>query len=351
MKKIYRAAALLLLVAFLTGLVIWQGKDRKNQRCSIQFLDVFDTVTEFTAYGESEKQFKKQAELLHEKLQWYHKLYDIYHEYEGMNNLKTINDQAGRAPVKVDEEVIQLLKFSKKMYKVTNQKTNIALGGVLKEWHISREEALKHPELAAVPQKERLLEASVHADLESVVIDEEESTVFLKEKGLLLDVGSIGKGYAVQRLAEYAETIGMQHLLINVGGNIYAVGDKADNQKWKVGIQNPDSKSEVPYLKTVQIEDQCVVTSGDYQRFFIVNGKRYCHIIDPETLFPPEYCASVSIIAKDSGEADALSTALFTMPYKEGSAYVRQEQGVEAMWIFKDGTIKYSDGFEKYLVP
>jgi thiamine biosynthesis lipoprotein len=305
---------------------------------------VFDTQTEITGYAASEEEFNEQVGLLMDKLTFYHQLFDIYHDYDGINNLKTINDNAGIAPVVVDEEIIRLLTLAQSMAEETDGMVNVALGSVLSCWHDYREEGL-----ARLPDAQELEEANRHTDISRLIIDEAGSTVYLADADMSLDVGSIGKGYAVQKTAEYAAELGIEHLLINVGGNVCAVGTKPDGSDWKVGITNPDTDSSEPYIQKVSVSNRCVVTSGNYQRYYTVDGVRYCHIINPDTLMPSTLFSSVSIIADDSSLADALSTAVFNMNLDNGLSLINGLDGVEAMWITVDGDMIYSEGFEQYL--
>lgn len=346
MKKVYRAAALIGAAALFVGIVLAQHNNREVKLYETKFFDSFDTVTSISGYAANQKEFEQQTKLLQEKLQYYHRLFDIYHTYEGISNIKTINDAAGIEAVKVDKEIIELLKLGKDMYQKTEGRLHIAYGSVLSLWHDYRERGMEDPKQAVLPPEELLRERAVHTDISNLIVDEKASTVFLKEKEMSLDVGSIGKGYAVQRLAEYAEEIGMEHVLISVGGNVCAVGAKADGTPWRIGIENPDLESSESYVGIVEMTGQTIVTSGDYQRFYLVNGKRYCHIINPETGMPSEYFPSVSVTAEDSGMADALSTALFNMELEEGLEFVESLPGVEAFWILKDGGIRCSSGFE-----
>lgn len=349
-KKIGITGVLFFLVLIL-AVLFHQNQSQKNlSRYTATFLDVFDTRTDVVGYSTSEDEFVEQVSLLKEKLEYYHKLYDIYNDYEGMNNIKTINDNAGVAPVEVNKDIIDLLLFSKKMYGETNGQINIAMGSVLKIWHNYRDAGINNPESAELPPMEDLQAASAYCDIEQIVIDEEASTVYLTDANMSIDVGSIGKGYAVQRVAEYAKEIGMESALLSVGGNVCAVGSKLDGSDWRVGIQNPDTTSEDAYVGKVDVTDACVVTSGDYQRYYVVDGVKYCHIIDGDTLMPAEHFSSVSIVTDDSGKADALSTAVFNMPFEEGLSFVNSLEGVEAMWILNDGSIEYSDGFAEYAV-
>lgn len=351
-KQVWIVRAIEVIIIFIAVIIIYMINGGKSApvRYSAIFLDAFDTRTEIIGYAADKDEFEKKAEALNEKLILYNNLYDIYNDYEGLNNIKTINDNAGIAPVKVDEEIIDLLIFSKEMYELTDGKINIAMGSVLSIWHEYREAGLNDPDNAALPSKEELEEANKHTDINKLIIDRENSTVFLEDSHMSLDVGSIGKGYGVQRVLEYAKEIGMNHMLISVGGNICALDGHMDGSQWKIGVQNPDLESNEAYIEKVKLYDgKCIATSGDYQRFYTVDGVKYCHIIDPKTLFPAEYFPAVSIITDDSGYADALSTSVFNMSLEEGMYFVNSLDGVEAMWVLFDGSICYSDHFNEYL--
>lgn len=341
-------AAVLMVVAGLL-LTLYRNSMQPEQYKTV-YIDTFDTVTQYIGYDESQESFKAKTEILNQELLEYHQLYNIYNSYEGINNLRTINANAGKEPVKVDQRIIDLLKFSIELYAKTDGEINIAMGSVLEIWHHYRTEGIDAPELAVLPAMEKLEEAAKHCNINDIIIDEEASTVYLADPEMSLDVGSIGKGYAVQKIAEYAKELGYNNLVINCGGNVISIGNKADNTDWIFGIQNPDLEAENELLKRVAITDMCLVTSGDYQRYYMVDGKEYCHIIDPDTLMPAEYFKSVSIITDHSGLADALSTALFNMPYEEGLALINSIENAEAIWVFEDESIHYSENFEDYIV-
>ncbi len=339
------AAAIILLIS-----AIHQSKESPAlRRYTATFFGAFDTVTEVVGYAETEEDFTAQVELLKERLMYYHRLYDIYNEYPNLNNVKTINEHAGIMPVQVDKEIVDLLLYSKELYEYTDGRMNIAMGSVLSIWHTYREAGNNDPGTAKLPPMDELKAAAEHMDIGQLQINEEASTVYLADGEMSLDVGSIGKGYAVQRIAEYAREIGMEHVLISVGGNVCAVGGKPAGG-WRLGIQNPDLESAEAYVATVEVTDASVVTSGDYQRYYMVDGKRYGHIVDPATLMPADYFPAVTIIAEDSGLADGLTTALYNMSVEDGIAFVNGIDGMEAVWVLKDGSLRYTDGFERYLV-
>ena len=306
------------------------------------YLDVFDTVTTVTGLAGSKEEFEIAARQIHEELLRYHRLFDIYNEYDGLNNLKTVNDNAGLSPVTVGKEIIALLKDCKEYHTLTGGLVNAAMGSVLKLWHDARTDSIADPMHGYLPDGAELAEAATHTDIDDLVIDESNSTVFLQDEKTQLDVGAIAKGWATQRIAENAPT----GLLISVGGNVCATGPKTEDTAWVVGINHPDGGE--AYLHTLYVRDGCVVTSGDYQRFFVVDGKAYHHIIHPDTLMPSGYWRSVTVVCENSGLADALSTALFLLPFQEGLA-LAQKCGVEAMWLDAAGNRLYTPGFQKLI--
>ena len=340
MKKFCILLVLVLLLG-LCGCGGDQGGGMKQYNAT--FLTLFDTVTTILGRAESEEAFTAQAQQLHDELLVYHQLFDIYHDYEGINNLKTVNDQAGIAPVKVDERIIDLLLDCREYYGLTGGRVNIAMGSVLRLWHEARSDGIDDPVNAKLPDAAALEEAARHVSFDTVIIDEAASTVYIADPDQSLDVGAVAKGWALQRVAENAPG----GLLISVGGNVFATGPKtADGTAWVVGINDPEGGS--AYLHTLNITGGAVVTSGDYQRYYVVDGETYHHIIDPDTLYPARLWCSVTIVCADSGLADALSTALFLLPQAEGQALL-DACGAEAMWVDGDGNRFYSPGFESLI--
>jgi thiamine biosynthesis lipoprotein len=167
---------------------------------------------------------------------------------------------------------------------------------------------------------------------------------------MTLDVGAVAKGYAVEMVARSLEEQGITGYLLNVGGNVRTVGSKQDGSPWIVGIENPADSEAEPYLAYLRLSGQSLVTSGSYQRYYVVNGKRYHHIIDPDTLMPHDLYLSVSVVCKSSADGDALSTALFCMTYEEGLTLIESIPDAEAMWVLPDGTKITSSGFDAFTV-
>lgn len=318
------------------------GKTEPEQKqYNATFLDLFDTVTTVVGRAESEEVFRGWAQAVHDQLLYYHQLFDIYNDYEGIANLKTVNDNAGIAPVEVDPEIIALLTDCKDYYDLSGGVVNVAMGSVLQLWHEARNDGINDPANAYLPDAEKLAAAAEHRDISAVVIDPAASTVFITDPDVQLDVGAVAKGWAVQRVAGGVPDC----LLLSVGGNVCATGPKDETgTPWAVGIQDPNGGDR--YLHTLTVTRGSVVTSGDYQRAYVVDGELYHHIIDPATLYPSTLWRSVTILCDDSGLADALSTALFVLPLEEGQVLL-EKAGAEAMWVDRQENRFYSPGFEE----
>ena len=354
-SRITRMTAALLAAVLSLSLLVGCKPKKELTRYTTIFYDVFDTVTQVIAYCESEEEFNTQMQALHQDLIAYNQLYDIYNDYDGVVNVKTINENAGKAPVQVDDRILSMLELAQQMYELTGGKINIAMGSVLGIWHDYREAAEQNASETdnTLPTQEELEAAAQHCDINDLVIDEKAKTVYLSDPEMSLDVGSVGKGYAVEMVAQAAEARGLKSALISVGGNLRAIGTKPDGSQWSGGVENPWNSSEVytassSYVSGVNMSDMALVTSGNYQRYYVVDGVRYHHLIDPDTLWPARYFDSVSVLSPDSGAADCLTTGLFCMSLEDGQKLVESLDGVEALWCTPDGDIISSSGWSDH---
>ena len=338
-----KIVSLILAAVLLTGCGAPEQAQKKKQYTAT-FLTLFDTVTTMIGYAESEEAFESVTNALRDELEIYHQLFDIYNDYEGIANIKTINDQAGIAPVNVDPIIIEFLQDCKEYYDMTDGRVNVAMGSVLYLWHEKRNEGIDDPVNAKLPDAEKLKEAAEHCSFDTIVIDEEASTVFIEDPAQRLDVGAIAKGWATEKVCQKAPA----GLLVSVGGNVRATGPKPESgNSWVVGIENPEG-SDKDYLHTIYVNQESVVTSGDYQRYYMVEGEAYHHIIDPDTLYPAKHWRAVSVVCADSGLADALSTALFLLSKEEGEKLI-EACDAEAVWVSFDGELLYSEGFKELI--
>lgn len=325
-----------------------QSEGNSSQPKGKAYFSYFDTVSYIYSYAnDTEAEFEKNAADVSALLSDYHKLFDIYHEYADVNNLCTINMNAGEAPIKVDSRLIDFLEYAKEMYDATDYEMNIMLGSVLNIWHNYRTIALDDSSKAEVPTQAELQEAAKHTSFDSLVIDKENSTVYIKDSSASIDVGALGKGYATEKAAQLLIDRGVTNYVLNVGGNIRTIGTKPNGDPWTSAIKDPMDPDNAFALK-VNLSNCSCVTSGNYERYYVVGGNKYHHIIDKDTLNPADYFASVTIISTDSGLADALSTALFCMPYEQGLE-IANNSNVDVIWIYADGTISYTNGIENLI--
>ncbi len=329
----------LIILLVLTALVIIAiaTRDREGSRSRIIY-GYFDTVTVITDYGvDGSERINELALLVEEELGRYHRLFDIYNSYSNLVNLKDINERAGAGATKVDRELFDFLVYCKEVYTLTGGEVNVCMGSVLKVWHDFRSKYLPG---TSVPPKELLSERMEHCNIDCLILDEENMTVELTDPQMSLDVGAVGKGYAAKKTVEKLESLGISSVTLDVGGNLCLVGTKPSGDGWITGIENPDRSDDERYVMTFEASDTSVVTSGDYQRYVEIDGKKYHHIIDKDTLYPSEYFTSVTVVTDDSGLADALSTALFSMSYEEGYSLVSSIQELTlVVWVTGMGEV------------
>ncbi len=314
------------------------------------YYSYFDTVSYVYDYaGDSAERFDERSAEVSHILSEYHQLFDIYHEYEGVTNLCTLNKAAGGEALEIDEKLVDFLLCAKEMYELTEGEMNVMLGAVLRPWHECREAAADDPASARVPTAEELEEAARHCDIALLEIDAERKTARIADPAASIDVGALGKGYATERAAEYLESEGAAGYVLNIGGNIRCIGTRPDGSGWVTAIRDPDPAAG-SYACSIRISDTACVTSGVYERYFTVDGERYHHVIDKDTLYPAAYFSSLSVVTRDSALADALSTALFCMSAEEGEALAQELGGVELLWIFPDGTTRSTPGFAEITI-
>jgi len=345
-----RLGALLLLLSL--ALTLFGCTEPAPKKQSHAFYGCFGpnlpaTLTDYSGMAESE--FNSLCARLEEQAILYHKLFDIYNSYESdsdgraHNNIKVINDRSGE-PVKVCRELFDFLLYAKELYTLTEGRMNIAMGAVLRLWHEKREAGRGKPN-AQLPDAQALAEAKAHTDINKLVLDEDTLTVTLLDKEMSLDVGAVGKGYAALILKGMLEEAGATSFVINLAGNLTAVGERPDGNGWRTGIQKADVYGSAEYYGYFTLKNSSCSTSGDYENYYYVDGKRYHHIINPDTLYPDSYYRSVTVVSDNPALTDAFSTALFTLPIEQSQALAEKLQ-LRVLWVLSDESIVKTDGFE-----
>lgn len=270
-----------------------------------------------------------------------HRLENIMSTYKPESDISKVNTAAGLHPVKVHKDLILAVKKSLEFADISGGAFNIAIGPAIDLWNITESEVIPSPaELAAIKPL---------IDYNNVVVNEKEGTIFLRKKGMRINLGGIGKGFAADYAYNVLKTYGIRSGIIAIAGDLRAIGKKPDGDKWTIGITHPRKKAreENSTIAKVHLTNMSISTSGDYERFFIKNGIRYHHILSPETLYPSRGFQSVSVLAKDSTTSDALSTAIFAMGPDAGMKIIEKLEGVEAVIVRDDGSIWMSSGLKE----
>ncbi len=268
------------------------------------------------------------------------RLEDILSANRDDTNLAEINRNAGIRPVEAEPETLAILEEGLRFANLSGGLLDPTVGPLVKAWNIGTE-------FAAVPPGDTLAAAKALIDYRRISIDPDKGTVYLPKEGMKLDLGAIAKGFAADEVARIAARHGIKRGIVDLGGNILAIGSKAPNQPWKIGIRNPENDAGGSVLSLL-IENQAVVTSGVYERYFEANGRRYHHLLNPFTGYPEENgLLSVSIVTARSIDADALSTAVFLLGLEEGMRLVESLDGVEAIWIDNAKQVHLSPGLRE----
>lgn len=341
-----------ILILILTFLLLISGcqSNKYEKRQQVYTTLGFNTQFQFIAYTTTQAEFDKYSNKLKEQFTKYHQLFSTFDDYSNLNNIKTINDKAGKEKVKVDPIIIELLLLAKEAYEFTNHKFDITMGNTLSIWHEYREEGIILNEKnlpGKVPSKDALDFSKQYRGWKHIQIDKNNNTVYIDDKNVSLDVGGIAKGFATEKVAQELENMGLKYGLISAGGNVRTINTKSDNTPWAIGIEEPtlvggNSLFAYQYPGTISF-----VTSGDYQRFYEdFQNKRYHHLIDPETNWPAYHYRFVNIMIKDSAWADIISTTLFLSSIEDGQKIIEKlktkfnDEHIGATWCV-DKTNKY----------
>ncbi len=251
---------------------------------------------------------------------------DLLSRFKSESDIGRINADAYNRPTKVSPETISLIEKSIMFSQLSDGAFDITISPLMEIWGFE-EKHKKH-----IPTAEQLKQALDKVGYQNIDIIKEEQSVFLAQPAMSLDLGGIAKGYAVDRAIAVLKQEGIESALVNAGGDIYALGGRDKDKKWQIAVQRPRKKDTI--LTVLEIEDRAVVTSGDYQKYIEIDGRRYSHIINPKSGYPcSEVPASVTVLTEDCVSADALATALFVLGPQEGIGLVNQLENTEAIVV------------------
>ncbi|WP_035655646.1 FAD:protein FMN transferase [Flavobacterium filum] len=251
--------------------------------------------------------------------------------------ISKVNQSAGITPVKVDQEVFQLIDRAIKISKLTNGAFDISYASMDKIWKFDGS-------MKEMPTEEAIKNSVAKVGYQNIILNEKESTIFLKNKGMKLGLGGIGQGYIADKIKVLLIESGCKSGIVNVSGDIFAWGKQPDGKPWTVAIVNPINKNKV--FATFPLEDSAVETSGSYEKYVTFNGKRYSHIIDPRTGYPATGIVSVSVFAKTTEVADALATGVFVLGVDVGLDLINQLKGIECIIVDDKGVVHTSKNID-----
>ena len=302
--------------ALLGYYLVWVPQAKAQESTTQRSMILMDTVVDVRVDG------RNSAALVDQVFQLMAELENLFSRFVPESEVSAINRQAGQR-VQVSPLTLELVELGLEMGQITGGAFDITIGAVLDLWGFGSD-------LRRLPGEEELDRALATVDFTQVEVDRENSAVRIPE-GAVLDLGGIAKGFIVDQGTKILREAGVERALINAGGDISVVGRRPDGRPWRVGVQDPDQPSSIRYI--MPLDDRSVVTSGDYQRYFMVGNERYHHIIDPSTGYPARGLRSVTIVGDNPAVCDAISTAVFVLGWDEGRALVERLPGIEAIMI------------------
>ena len=283
--------------------------------------------------------FTKDKQVLNDIQQKINEIENLMSVNITASDVNKINSNAGIKPIAVNELTYKVIKTALKYQKLSNNSFQITIYPLVKLWNISSDSE-------SIPTQDQIAEARQYCNTKYLQINDEQKSVYLTNKNAGIDLGAIAKGYAADKIIDILNDKGIEHALISLGGGIQAIGGKQNNEPWVLGLENP-IEADKGYFATCEIYNGALVTSGDYQRFKVVNGVKYHHIIDSKTGYPVNNkLASVSIFTNSSINADAISTATYALGLKEGYNFINELENVEAMFVTHDKLVYITEGLK-----
>ncbi len=293
-----------------------------SQILSNRVLKLMGNRFEFTVIAEN-KEIGNQA--IEQAIAEVKRIEELLSTFKTSSQANEINDQAGIKPVKVDREVLQLISRANKISAITDGAFDITYGSIDKSlWNFD----LK---MTSLPDQETALKTVDLINYHHVLINDEECTVMLKNKGMRIGFGGIGKGYAADKAKQILQNLGIKSGIVNAAGDLITWGEQLNGSAWTIGIADPEQSSR-PF-SSLNISNMAIATSGNYEKFVIIDSKRYSHTIDPKTGLPVSGIKSVSIICPSAELADALATPVVVMGVKVGLNLINQLKHVECVII------------------
>lgn len=323
-------AKILTVIIAISLLVTGCGTKNSEPLSKTQF--IMDTYSTITIYDNSSQK------LIDESFTILKDVNDMMSNTIPTSDISKVNAASGENFVKVSDDTFYVVEKALNYSKLTDGRFDITIGPIVRLWNIGTDKA-------RVPSQDEIKEKLPLVNYKNVLLDKSNKEIMLKNKGMILDLGAIAKGFAADKLVSFLKSKGVTRAIINLGGNVYTIGSRPGGGPWKIGIQNPFS-SRGDYMGIVKETGKTVVTSGVYERYFIKDGKRYHHILNPFTGYPYDNSLySVTVVTNKSTDADALSTSLFTLGLENGMKFAK-EHGIEAIFITSDKKVYITPGLK-----
>ena len=305
---------------------------------------IMDTVIRISVYSADPKLGQAALDAAFAEFSRIDRLADRFaesatHKAESSDVIR-INLSAARVPVSVSEDTMVMLEKSVNIAALSEGAFDVTIAPVVDIWGFKDAEH-------QIPGGQELKEKLALVDYKRIRTDREQKTVFLPEDGTAVDLGGIAKGYATDMAVRELRRLGITSAMINAGGNVYALGAKPDGTLWRVGIQDPRDSEKI--IAVLSVKDTAVVSSGDYERYFMLDGIRYHHILDPATGEPARKMISATVLNSSAADADALSTAVFVLGPERGAALIRELSATQAVFVDNEQTISYSRSLEEQI--
>jgi FAD:protein FMN transferase len=293
------------------------------------------TTVEITLVGRHEEEVRKAAMQAFQEIR---RIEQLMSPKITSGDVFRINQLAGMEWVNVSTETLEVIQKAKEISTLSEGSFDITVAPLTQIWRTAREKGTP-------PSAEEVNNLLELVNFREILIASE-GKIFLKKKGMAIDLGGIAKGYAVDKAFEILQSLGHKNLIVNAGGDLRVGGNRL-NQPWTIGIQHPRDPQKL--MARASLSDSALATSGNYEKFFMYQGKRYGHIFNPRDGFPTEACQSVSVIYRDSMTADALATAVFVLGPAKGYELCQRLDGVHCLLVDKDGKVVFSPGLKDRL--
>lgn len=288
---------------------------------------LMDTYAEISCYSSDRNNAVNAIDAAFKEME---RIEKIFSKFDENSEVSKINRLAGVQGTTIDAEVLKLIEDSIYYSRISDGAFDITVCPLMEIWGFARKDYV-------VPDKGKIEETLKRVGYKNIILDSEKLSVKFLDKGVKVDFGAIAKGYAVDRAKDILVSYGVKNSLVNLGGNIFALGNAPGNKSWKIGVHDPRNKKKL--LHSFELKNRAISTSGNYERFFEIGGKRYSHIMNPVSGEPCQGIISVTVTADSAEEADALSTAIFVLGGEKGLKLAGSIVNIRVLILKEDGKI------------